>query len=90
MQTEANELSSSDIGIMPLKYTMFENGKCGFKLIQYMASGLFVASALPANKEIVQDGSNGYIVTNETEWYDSLEKLIDTNLRSEFGARGNN
>jgi hypothetical protein len=47
---------------------------------------------LPANKEIVQDGSNGYIVTNETEWYDSLEKLIiDTNLRSEFGAKkGNN
>jgi glycosyltransferase involved in cell wall biosynthesis len=58
--------SSSDIGIMPLKYTMFENGKCGFKLIQYMASGLpVVASALPANKEIVQDGSNGYIVTND-------------------------
>jgi glycosyltransferase involved in cell wall biosynthesis len=46
-----------------------------------------VASALPANKEIVQDGSNLYI-TNETEWYDSLEKLIiDTNL-SEFGAKG--
>jgi glycosyltransferase involved in cell wall biosynthesis len=55
-----------------------------------MASGLpVVASALPANKEIVQDGSNGYIVTNETEWYNSLEKLIiDTNLRSEFGAKG--
>jgi hypothetical protein len=49
--------------------------------------GLPVVSALPANKEIVQDGSNGYIVTNETEWY-SLEKLIiDTNL-SEFGAKG--
>jgi glycosyltransferase involved in cell wall biosynthesis len=89
MQTEANELSSSDIGIMPLKYTMFENGKCGFKLIQYMASGLpVVASALPANKEIVQDGSNGYIVTNETEWYDSRKTIIDTNLRSEFGAKG--
>jgi glycosyltransferase involved in cell wall biosynthesis len=42
----------SDIGIMPLKYTMFENGKCGFKLIQYMASGLpVVASALPAKKK---------------------------------------
>jgi glycosyltransferase involved in cell wall biosynthesis len=53
---------------------MFENGKCGFKLIQYMASGLpVVASALPANKEIVQDGSNGYIVTSETEWYNSRE-----------------
>jgi hypothetical protein len=67
MQTEANELSSSDIGIMPLKYTMFENGKCGFKLIQYGQRFPVVASALPANKEIVQDGSNGYIVTNETE-----------------------
>jgi hypothetical protein len=42
---------------------------------------------LPANKEIVQDGSNGYIVTNETEWYDSLEKLI-IDTRSEFGAKG--
>jgi glycosyltransferase involved in cell wall biosynthesis len=41
---------------------MFENGKCGFKLIQYMASGLpVVASA--TRIEIVQDGSNGYIVT---------------------------
>jgi hypothetical protein len=37
--------SSSDIGIMPLKYTMFENGKCGFKLIQYMASGLPVVAS---------------------------------------------
>jgi hypothetical protein len=36
MQTEANELSSSDIGIMPLKYTMFENGKCGFKPTIYV------------------------------------------------------
>jgi glycosyltransferase involved in cell wall biosynthesis len=43
---EANELSSSDIGIMPLKHTMFENGKCGFKLIQYMASGLPVVASL--------------------------------------------
>jgi hypothetical protein len=47
-----------------------------------------VASALPANKNSTR-WSNGYIVTNETEWYDSLEKLIiDTNLRSEFGAKG--
>jgi glycosyltransferase involved in cell wall biosynthesis len=51
MQTEA-ELSSSDIGIMPLKHTMFENGKCGFKLIQYMASGLpVVASPYPLIKK---------------------------------------
>jgi hypothetical protein len=48
-----------------------------------------VTGCLPYhNKEIVQDGSNGYIVTNETEQW-TLEKLIiDTNLRSEFGAKG--
>jgi hypothetical protein len=41
-----------------------------------------VASALPANIEIVENGSNGYIVRNDEEWYYSLEKLIiDENLR---------
>lgn len=89
-ETEADELISSDIGVMPLKETLFEKGKCGFKLIQYMACGLpVVASALPANIEIVENGSDGYIVRNDEEWYYSLEKLIiDENLRKKFGQSG--
>lgn len=88
--TEIDEIICSDIGIMPLKDDLFTKGKCGFKLIQYMACGLpVIASALPANIEIVDDFIDGYIVKNEKEWYDSLEKLIvDESLRKKMGQAG--
>jgi glycosyltransferase involved in cell wall biosynthesis len=88
--TEIEELLSSDIGIMPLDNTLWEKGKCGFKLIQYMACGLpVVASAAPANEEIIDDGINGYIVNSNREWYLSLEKLIqDSSMRERFGKSG--
>jgi glycosyltransferase involved in cell wall biosynthesis len=91
-ETEADELLASDIGIMPLKRTMWENGKCGFKLIQYMASGLpVVASAVSANEEIVKNGMNGFIVKDEREWYNRLEELIlNESLRERFGKSGRN
>jgi glycosyltransferase involved in cell wall biosynthesis len=89
-QTEANELLLSDIGIMPLKDTLWEKGKCGFKLIQYMACGLpVVASQAPANQEIVENGVNGFIVYNESDWYIRLEELIlNASLREQFGKSG--
>jgi glycosyltransferase involved in cell wall biosynthesis len=88
--TEINELLSSDIGIMPLNNTLWEKGKCGFKLIQYMACAIpVVASPAPANEEIIENGVNGYIAHNEKEWYKYLEKLIiDPSLRENFGKSG--
>ncbi|WP_433779236.1 glycosyltransferase family 4 protein [Flavobacterium anhuiense] len=88
--TESDELLSSDIGIMPLEDTMWENGKCGFKLVQYMACGLpVIASAAPANKEIIDDGKNGFIINSQNEWYDAFEKLIlNASLREQFGKSG--
>ncbi|MGL4654242.1 glycosyltransferase family 4 protein [Cetobacterium sp.] len=84
-ETEIKEISNSDIGIMPLENTFWEKGKCGFKLIQYMACGLpVVASNSPANKEIVN--GNGFILNEEKEWTIKLEKLlIDKELRKEMG-----
>jgi glycosyltransferase involved in cell wall biosynthesis len=89
-QTEAKELLSSDIGIMPLEDTLWEKGKCGFKLIQYMACGLpVVASQVPANEEIIENGVNGFIVYNEIDWYTRLEELIlNASLREQFGKSG--
>ncbi|RKS99994.1 glycosyltransferase family 4 protein [Flavobacterium sp. 123] len=88
--TEVNELLSADIGIMPLDNTIWEKGKCGFKLIQYMACGLpVVASDAPANEEIIENGVNGFIAHTENEWYFSLEKLIlNTSIREKFGKSG--
>lgn len=76
-ETENMELASSTIGVMPLTKTYWENGKCGFKLIQYMASGLpVIGSDLPANKEIIENKINGYVAYNEEDWFSNLDFLL--------------
>lgn len=55
--TETQLIQKFDIGIMPLSDSLWERGKCGYKLIQYMACGvLVVASAVGVNKQIIQHG----------------------------------
>lgn len=89
-ETEVEELKKGDIGIMPLNDGYWEKGKCGFKLIQYMGVGLpVIASNVSANKEIIENGKNGFLVTNEMEWEKSLEQLIiSKEKRIEFGKQG--
>jgi glycosyltransferase involved in cell wall biosynthesis len=89
--TEKNEVElilKGDIGIMPLEENLFEKGKCGFKLIQYMACGLpVIASPLPANIEIVTK-EVGFLAKNEEEWYKYLKILIeDKELRKKIGKK---
>ena len=89
-ETESELLLGCDIGIMPLPDTQFTRGKCGLKLIQYMACGLpVVASPVGVNREIVEEGRNGYLVSSDEEWYASLDKLIrDPELRRKLGKAG--
>ena len=88
--TEVEEISASDVGIMPLPDSPFERGKCGYKLIQFMACGLpVVASPVGANREIVDHGATGFLAGNETEWVAALEALRDSpELRARLGAAG--
>lgn len=87
---EALAIHECDVGVMPLLDGPFEKGKCGYKLIQYMACGLpVVASKVGANLEIVQEGVTGFLVRTPDEWHDSLAKLLaDRALRSQMGAAG--
>ena len=49
--TEVAEIQRFDVGIMPLPDEPFERGKCGYKLIQYMACGLpVIASPIGVNR----------------------------------------
>ena len=74
--TEIADLQTFDVGIMPLPDGPFERGKCGYKLIQYMASGLpVIASPIGVNKKIVEQGKNGYLATTEAEWLEALNYL---------------
>ncbi len=79
-----------DIGIMPLMDGPFERGKCGYKLIQYMAAGLpVIASPIGVNNQIVRPGENGYLAASTAEWLDAFRKLgTDSGLRLKMGKIG--
>jgi glycosyltransferase involved in cell wall biosynthesis len=88
--TEVDEIRGLDVGIMPLKDEPWARGKCGFKLIQYMACGLpVVASPIGANCEIVATGNNGYLASTTNEWVSALENLrANVELRRRMGEAG--
>ncbi|RYD26326.1 MAG: glycosyltransferase, partial [Lysobacteraceae bacterium] len=91
--TEASEIASvqeMDIGIMPLPDERWARGKCGYKLIQYMACGLpTIASPVGVNADIVVAGETGFLARDATEWVAALERLIaDPTLRTRLGAAG--
>ena len=89
-QAELCDLQEMTIGIMPLPDTPWTRGKCGYKLIQYMACGLpVVASPVGVNCEIVEHGVNGFLATTEAEWRQALTILLsDPELRRRMGSAG--
>lgn len=86
---EIADVQSFDIGIMPLPDDPWSRGKCGFKLIQYMACGLpVVASPVGVNREIVTEGT-GFLASTPQEWKAALERLVGSaELRAGLGAAG--
>lgn len=87
---EKEELSRFDIGIMPLPDDEWTRGKCGFKGLMCMSMGIpVVMSPVGVNKDIIQDGENGFLAVTEAEWIEKLSLLIDSeDLRREMGMRG--
>jgi len=87
---EVENVQSFDIGIMPLNDSPWERGKCGFKLIQYMACGKpVVADSIGANKDIIINKEVGFLVSSEDEWRESLGFLLkDSELRRSMGDAG--
>lgn len=87
--TEAELLSGIDIGVMPLPDDPFERGKCGYKLIQYMAAGRpVIASPVGANADIVDD-TVGLLADGVDEWVAAIEALAgDPARRATMGQAG--
>lgn len=88
--TEVQSLRDAVAGIMPLHDSPWERGKCGYKLIQYMACGLpTVASDVGANQDIVVHGTTGWLARDAQGWVDALDGLLrDPALRRRMGAAG--
>ena len=89
--TEAAEIAGFDVGIMPLPDGPWERGKCGYKLIQYMACGKpVIASPVGVNTSIVRDGSVcGFLASDTDAWAEAIRRLADDyQLRRQLGAAG--
>ena len=87
---EVQLFNSFDIGVMPLPNNDWTKGKCGMKGLLYMSVGLpTVMSNVGMNKDIINDGINGFLPTGNKEWIDVLSKLIeDKELRKKIGDKG--
>lgn len=78
LETEVEDLQEFDIGIMPLPDDEWSRGKGGYKLLQYMATGMAcIASPVGINGEIIEYGTNGFLASNEEEWFEKLSLLIE-------------
>lgn len=90
LEEEVIDLHSFDIGLAPLARDPWCEGKCGLKLLQYMACGVpSVASPGGAQKEIVADGKNGFLASTPQEWSEKISILIqDIEKRKTLGLAG--
>jgi len=75
-KTEIELISECHVGIMPLMNDDWSKGKCGFKLIQYMACKIpSVASPVGVNQEIIDHGINGFLAKEDKDWIQYILKL---------------
>jgi len=89
-ESEAENIAQMDVGIMPLVDGPWEKGKCGYKLIQYMASGVpVVASPVGVNVEIVDGHGCGRLAESKGDWAESLLELLSgADVRNTLGRAG--
>ena len=86
--SEVELVGRCDIGLAPLPDSDWARGKCGLKLLLYMACGLpAVASRAGDHPEIVHDGRDGMLAESNDAFVAAIERLLgDPALRARMGA----
>ena len=90
LREEGRLLAEADIGIAPLPDTPYTRGKCGFKVLQYMAAGLpVIASPVGVGADYVRPDATGLHATTAEQWTAAVERLAtDASLRERMGRAG--
>ena len=91
-ESEAELISRSHAGIMPLPDESFARGKSAYKLIQYAGAGIpSLGSPVGENCQVIQDGVTGFLCKTPDEWCQNLLKLSsDTELQKKMGSAARN
>ena len=89
-ESESRLLAESDIGLAPLPDTPYTRGKCGLKVLEYMAAGLpVIASPVGVNGDYVVPETTGVWATTSEEWIEAVRRLAgDAALRERMGRAG--
>ena len=87
---EITDLQALDIGVMPLFDDLWSRGKCGYKIIQYLGVGVpAVCTPVGINRDVVENGVNGFWATTKDEWLEKLSILVEnSSLREKMGPAG--
>lgn len=88
--SEAEELADADIGVSWLPDDAWSRGKCGLKVLQFMAAGLpVVANPVGVHRQMVVHGETGFLARTPQEWAQAISQLAgDAELRMRLGAAG--
>lgn len=88
--TEGAELASADVGIAWVPADDWSRGKCGLKVLQYMAAGLpVIANPVGLHLELVSPGETGFLAETTAEWINAVRRLAsDPGLRTQLGGAG--
>ena len=86
-ESEVEEISEIDIGIMPTPDDDWAKGKCALKALQYMALGIpAICTDMGANRDVIKQDKNGYLASTDEQWLEYFETLIDdVDKRLEYG-----
>jgi glycosyltransferase involved in cell wall biosynthesis len=87
---EVKAIQEMTIGIMPLENSLWERGKCSFKMLTYMACGIpVVVSPYGMNLDVLNHGCIGYGAKTIDNWVNHLlVLLLDADQRLEMGKNG--
>ena len=90
LEDEVADVTSFQVGIMPLPDDPWTRGKCAVKILQYFAAAVpVVCSPVGTNLDVVEHGRSGYFATADDEWVNYLDDLLgNAERRTQFGAAG--
>jgi glycosyltransferase involved in cell wall biosynthesis len=88
--SEAAAIAGADIGISWVPNDLWSRGKCGLKVLQYMAAGLpVVANPVGVQADLIAHGETGLLAKTPEQWTEAVVRLAaDPALRRHMGQAG--